>query len=153
MKLFSLILVLFFSYTSVAQKLYFQGKVLFESIPLSQVEIINKNLKTVIKTDFYGNFKIPVEDLNEIIIHHEGYQDVFYTYKNDFVGEVTILLPKKAIEIELVVVDTERKEFEIKYYREYFEKNKLIQDGAIENGVDFVAIFKMLNKNKIASVD
>lgn len=153
MKLFSLILVLFLSYTSVAQRLYFEGKVLFESIPLSQVEIINKNLKTVIKTDSYGNFKIPVEDFNEIIIHHEGYQDVFYTYKNDFDGEVTIQLPKKENEIELVVVDNTRNEFEIKYYRQYLEKKKLFPDGAIENGIDFVAVFKMLSNNKIAFVD
>ncbi len=153
MKFFSLTLLLFLSCISMAQKLYFEGKVVFESIPLSQVEIINKNSKTVIKTDFYGNFKIPVEDLNEIIIHYEGYQDVFYTYKNDFTGEVVIQLPKKESEIELVVVDNKRKEFEIKYYRQYLEKNKLYPDGAIENGIDFVAVFKMLGKNKIASVD
>lgn len=153
MKVFGLIFVLFLSCTSVAQRLYFKGKVLFETVPLSQVEIINKNLKTVIKTDFYGNFKIPVEDLNEIIIHHEGYHDVFLTYKNDFDGEVTIQLPKKENEIELVVVDNTKNEFKIKYYREYLEKKKLFPDGAIENGIDFVAIFKKLSKNKMAFID
>ncbi len=153
MKIFNLILVLFLSCTSVAQRLYFEGKVLFETIPLSQVEIINKNLKTVIKTDFYGNFKIPVENLNEIIIHYEGYQDVFYTYKNDFAGEVIIQLPKKDNEIELVVVDNTRNEFKIKYYQQYLEKKKLFPDGAIENGIDFVAIFKKLSKNKIAFIN
>lgn len=138
----------FFCWIGFSQQTSLKGKVLIDSLPLSDVEVINKQLKTITNTDLKGEFEILIEENNTIAFFKKRY--VFHPVVVD-----SILMQKKYIEIKLikeerqieeVVISNEKLFPKIKVERQYKERLYAIPDGSIQNGVDFVAVFKLVGK-------
>lgn len=157
MKVLVSIVFSLFCFIGNAQKRYFEGKVFANSIPMAQVEIININLKTVVKTDRLGNFTIPVQQNDELIIHREGFEDVVYKVDLNENDENEFQLTQIDKKIEEIIIEKKAIDLNYSYERQYVEKVKLFPDGAIENGIDFVELSKILKKkikkDKMASRD
>ena len=138
----------FFYWFGFSQQTHLKGKVLIDSLPLSHVEVINKQLKIVSYTDSKGEFEILIEENNNVAFYKKGY--VFQLILVD-----SILLQKKYLEIKLlneerlieeVIITNEKLIPIIKLEREYQERKFAIPDGSIQNGIDFIAVFKLISK-------
>jgi hypothetical protein len=63
----------FFCWIGFSQQAPLKGKVLIDSLPLSDVEVINKQLKTVTYTNSKGEFEILMEENNNLAFFKKGY--------------------------------------------------------------------------------
>jgi len=138
-----------------------KGKVLANNLPIQNVEVINMSRKEVITTNVEGVFEINATTGNWISFYHKNY-DVVKIYVDslfDFNKKFEIQLFEKSIKIEEVVV--EKKESFLKGLKTgmpvipYNKPNVYFNDGSIPNGMNFMAIGKMIiglfkNKDKAA---
>ena len=138
----------FFCWIGFSQQASLKGKVLIDSLTLSDVEVINKQLKTVTYTNSKGEFEILMEENNTIAFFKKGY--VFHTVVVDSMllqkNYIEIKLIKEERQIEEVIISNEKLFPKIKVEHQYQERKFTIPDGSIQNGVDFIAVFKLVGK-------
>jgi hypothetical protein len=136
-----------------------RGKVVNNDNPISGIEVINLMAKSTTTTDANGTFSILVKNKDVLVfiskdfVQKELYVDEERIDKNNF----TISLPKKAKQLEEVVVTGKtaiasstnmQRILDQKYVADAqtSPKNRFIYDGTIENGMDFVRMYKDLLK-------
>lgn len=138
----------FFCVLGYSQQVVLKGKITLDLLPVSDVEVINKQLKNIVYSDENGEFEIPIESENNLAFYKKGYR--FQPILVD-----SVLLQKKYIEIKLlkeerlieeVVISNKKIIPNIKVERQYQERKFAIPDGSIQNGVDFIAFFKLVGK-------
>lgn len=130
------------------------------NFPISNVEVINISSKEVMSTNLDGLFEIKATTGNWITFYHKNY-DVVKIYVDslfDFNKSLEIKLSEKTIRIEEVVVEKKQPFLKgLKTGMPVILDNKPsvhFNDGSIPNGMDFIAIGKMIvglfkNKDKI----
>lgn len=138
----------FFCVLGYSQQVVLKGKITLDLLPVSDVEVINKQLKNIVYSDENGEFEIPIENENNLAFYKKGYR--FQPILVD-----SVLLQKKYIEIKLlkeerlieeVVISNKKIIPNIKVEKQYQERKFAIPDGSIQNGVDFIAVFKLVGK-------
>lgn len=127
------------------------------NFPISNVEVINISSKEVMSNNPDGVFEIKATTGNWITFYHKNY-DVVKIYVDslfDFNKSLEIKLSEKTIRIEEVVVEKKQPFLKgLKTGMPVILDNKPsvhFNDGSIPNGMDFIAIGKMivgLFKNK-----
>lgn len=129
-------------------------------LPISNVEVINISNKEVVTTNSDGVFEIKATKGNWISFYHKNY-DVVKLYVDslfDYNSTLEIKLTEKTIKIEEVLVEKKQPFLKgMKYGMPVIPYNKPsvhFNDGSIPNGMDFMAIGKMIiglfkNKDKI----
>lgn len=129
-------------------------------LPISNVEVININSKEVVTTNSDGVFEIKATKGNWISFYHKNY-DVVKVYVDslfDYTSTLKIKLAEKTIQIEEVLVEKKQPFLKgMKYGMPVIPYNKpsvQFNDGSIPNGMNFIAIGKMIiglfkNKDKI----
>ena len=129
-------------------------------LPISNVEVINISSKEVVTANSDGVFEIKATKGNWISFYHKNY-DVVKLYVDslfDYNSTLEIKLTEKTIKIEEVLV--EKKQPFLKGMKHgmpvipYNKPSVHFNDGSIPNGMDFMAIGKMIiglfkNKDKI----
>ena len=137
-----------------------KGKVIANNLPIHNVEVINITSKEVINTNAEGFFEIKATTGNWISFYHRDY-DVVKIYVDslfDFNKNLEIELFEKSTKIEEVIV--EKQQPFLKGLKTgmpvipYNKPNVQFNDGSIPNGMNFMAIGKMIiglfkNKDKI----
>jgi hypothetical protein len=138
-----------------------KGKVISNTIPIPNVEVINTNNKEVINTNEVGAFEMKVSISNWITFYHKDY-DVVKIYIDslfDFNKSLEIELFQKSTKIEEVLVEKQQALVKgMKYGMPVIPNNKpsvQFNDGSIPNGMDFMKIGKLLiglfkDKDKVA---
>ena len=130
------------------------------ALPVAAVEVINVSYKELVTTNAEGFFEIKATKGNWISFYHKNY-DVVKIYVDslfDFNKSLEINLSEKSIKIEEVIV--EKKQPFLKGLKTgmpvilYNKPSVHFNDGSIPNGMDFIAIGKMIiglfkNKDKI----
>ena len=129
-------------------------------LPISNVEVINISSKEVVTANSDGVFEIKATKGNWISFYHKNY-DVVKLYVDslfDYNSTLEIKLTEKTIKIEEVLVEKKQPFLKgMKYGMPVIPYNKPsvhFNDGSIPNGMDFMAIGKMIiglfkNKDKI----
>lgn len=137
-----------------------KGKVMANDLPISNVEVINISSKEVVTANSDGVFEIKATKGNWISFYHKNY-DVVKLYVDslfDYNSTLEIKLTEKTIKIEEVLVEKKQPFLKgMKYGMPVIPYNKPsvhFNDGSIPNGMDFMAIGKMIiglfkNKDKI----
>ena len=129
-------------------------------LPINNVEVINISSKEVVTANSDGVFEIKATKGNWISFYHKNY-DVVKLYVDslfDYNSTLEIKLTEKTIKIEEVLV--EKKQPFLKGMKHgmpvipYNKPSVHFNDGSIPNGMDFMAIGKMIiglfkNKDKI----
>lgn len=137
-----------------------KGNVRANNLPIHNVEVINSSKKEVVNTNSEGVFEIKATTGNWITFYHKNY-DVVKIYVDslfDYSKSLEIKLSEKSIKIEEVLV--EKKQPFLKGLKTgmpvlpYNKPSVHFNDGSIPNGMDFIAIGKMIiglfkNKDKI----
>lgn len=139
------------------------GKVLYGQTALSGIDIVNLNSKKSSTTDSNGDFSILVKTGDVLFVISKEYVDrkIILTQENLDKGNLAIQLEKKPIELDDVEITT-TPSVKFKVSQADLDAGKLakqartlkvvnVYDGTIENGIDFVRIFKGLRnlfKNK-----
>lgn len=137
-----------------------KGNVRATNLPISNVEVINSSKKEVVTTNSEGVFEIKAETGNWLIFYHKNY-DVVKIYVDslfDYSKILEINLSEKSTQIEEIIV--EKKQPLLKGLKTgmpvipYNKPSVQFNDGSIPNGMDFIAIGKMIgrlfkNKDKI----
>ncbi|MBC5835855.1 carboxypeptidase-like regulatory domain-containing protein [Flavobacterium sp. F372] len=137
-----------------------KGNVRATNLPISNVEVINSSKKEVVTTNSEGVFEIKAATGNWLIFYHKNY-DVVKIYVDslfDYSKNLEIKLSEKSTQIEEVIV--EKKQPFLKGLKTgmpvipYNKPSVQFNDGSIPNGMDFIAIGKMIgrlfkNKDKI----
>lgn len=143
-----ILFLFFFCSVSNSQSVLLKGKVLQDDVPISNVEVINKQLNNISLTNVLGEFEIPVERENNLAFFKNGYDFQTIIIDEELLESkyLTIRLVKKEQLIEEVVVKKQTTIPIIKVERQYQERKFAIPDGSIQNGVDFVQVFKLLSK-------
>lgn len=138
-----------------------KGKVTTSNLPIANVEVINVNSKEVINTTTEGTFEIKATTSNWITFYHKEY-DIVKIYVDslfDYNKILEVQLFHKSTKIEEVLV--EKKQPFLKGLKTgmpvipYNKPSVNFIDGSITNGMDFIAIGKMIgglfkNKDKIS---
>jgi hypothetical protein len=130
------------------------------NLPINNVEVINISSKEVINTNIEGVFEIKATKGNWITFYHKNYDTVkiYVDSLFDFNKSLDIQLFEKSIKIEEVLVEKKQPFLKgMKYGMPVIPYNKPsvhFNDGSIPNGMDFIAIGKMIiglfkNKDKI----
>lgn len=129
-------------------------------LPINNVEVINISSKEVVTANSDGVFEIKATKGNWISFYHKNY-DVVKLYVDslfDYNSTLEIKLTEKTIKIEEVLVEKKQPFLKgMKYGMPVIPYNKPsvhFNDGSIPNGMDFMAIGKMIiglfkNKDKI----
>lgn len=160
MKIKITLFLLCFGYFQISFSQSIKGKVFSNNLPIHNVEVINTNYKEVINTNQEGVFEIKAATGNWITFYHKNY-DVLKIYVDslfDYSKSLEIKLSEKSIKIEEVLV--EKKQPFLKGLKTgmpvipYNKPSVSFNDGSIPNGMDFIAIGKMIiglfkNKDKI----
>ena len=133
------------------------GKIIYQDLILKGVEVINFNSKKIVITNDAGEFKIPANLGDELIILTDKYLNtsVVISSKN-FNKNIIINLTEKAIELDEVEITTQQKMKPIITYED-LAMIKIAKDnarpqptgvytGEMVNGADFVQIAKMIGK-------
>ena len=129
------------------------------NLPISSVEVINNSNKEVVNTNAEGVFEIKASSGNWITFYHKNYEVVklYVDSLFDFNKSLDIVLFEKSIKIEEVVVEKKQPFLKgMKYGMPVLPYNKPsvhFNDGSIPNGMDFIAIGKLIiglfvNKDK-----
>lgn len=130
----------------------FKGKVISNNLPIQNVEVINVSSKEVVNTNVEGFFEIKVSAGNWIAFYHKDY-DVVKIYVDslfDYNKSLEIELFQKSTKIEEVIVEKQQPFLKgMKYGMPVIPYNKpsvQFNDGSIPNGMNFIAIGKMIGK-------
>ncbi|MFN3967767.1 hypothetical protein [Flavobacterium sp.] len=139
------------------------GKVLSEGKAIGNIDIVNTNSKKSSTTDSNGNFSILAKMGDELFVISKEYvnRKMMLTQENLDKGNLVIQLEKKPIELDDVEITT-TPSVKFKLSQADLDTGKLakqtkalkvvnVNDGIIENGVDFVRLAKGLRnlfKNK-----
>lgn len=135
------------------------GKVMNNDNPIAGIEVINLMTKSSTTTDATGSYSISAKNKDVLVfiskdfVQKELYVDQERIAKNNF----TISLPKKVEQLQEVVVTSKtalasgtniQRIIDQKYVddEKSSPKNRFIYDGTIENGMDFVRMYKDLLK-------
>ncbi len=129
------------------------------NLPISSVEVINNSNKEVVNTNAEGVFEIKASSGNWITFYHKNYEVVklYVDSLFDFNKSLDVVLFEKSIKIEEVVVEKKQPFLKgMKYGMPVLPYNKPsvhFNDGSIPNGMDFIAIGKLIiglfvNKDK-----
>jgi hypothetical protein len=142
-----------------------RGKVLSGETPLSNIDIVNMNSKKSVTTDSFGNFNILAKTGDELFIISKEYVDkkTVLTQEQANQNNILIYLEKKPVVLDDVTITT-MPSIKFKLTQSDIDAGKLskqakalkvqnVYDGTIENGVDFIRLFKGLinlfkNKDK-----
>lgn len=130
------------------------------NLPISNVEVINMNSKEVVNTNVEGVFEINASKGNWITFYHKNYdvEKIYIDSLFNYNATLEIKLFEKTIKIEEVIV--EKKQPFLKGLNTampvtpYNKPSVHFNDGSIPNGMNFMAIGKMLvglfkNKDKV----
>lgn len=147
-----LICVIAFGNMILAQEKKITGKVLSEGFPVKEIEVINSRNKSTVKTNTMGEFTIPANKNDELIVYSDKYQVKKIKLKEkDFVSQALVIeLSKKTIELKEVEV---KKATELNVDVSYdalkaveIEKQQSrpkplgVYTGETYNGIDFVKV-------------
>ncbi|WP_395046162.1 carboxypeptidase-like regulatory domain-containing protein [Flavobacterium sp.] len=133
------------------------GKVVNNEAPIKGVEVISLNTKKNTITDRNGHFSIIVNPKDILIFVSKHYETKRVSLdSNHFENyDFTITLTQKKEQLEEVVItsiatprfDSQKIVDGSHFYNlQSSPKNRLIYDGTIENGIDFVRIYKDVQK-------
>ncbi len=156
-KILPLYIVLFTAHFGFSQNTKtLQGKVLFKENPLRDVEIISWNKKTITKSNAAGVFYIETEENDTLYFLSKNHLDKKIGIKtSDFQLDIfRVYLTEKTIDLEEITI-VKNKSFGIKLSQAEIDgaklqrnsssiANKAVYMGTIENGIDFIRIFKGL---------
>ncbi|SFA86036.1 CarboxypepD_reg-like domain-containing protein [Flavobacterium swingsii] len=133
------------------------GKVVNNEKPINGIEVINLSTKNSTITNKEGRFSITGNPKDVLVFISKNYEPkkVFLDQKN--IGNIgfTISLVQKIEQLEEVVItmDTKpqfnsQKIVDGKYFddAQSSPKNRYVYDGSIENGIDFVRLYKEVSK-------
>lgn len=157
-----LFLVSFFLIIQVAfsqAKKQLMGKVLCKNLPVV-ADIVNPNSKQMMTTNDKGEFSVLAKagDVLVFIATDYEYHRVELTQEDINKNNLVVNLTKKAIALREVVIkkntvqpkisSNTQKYVDQKYAPDQYtsQKNKLIYDGTIENGIDFMRLGKDIIK-------
>jgi len=155
MKISLLLFCFFFLTYCFSQNI--KGKVIVNNLPISNVEVINISSKEVVITNSEGVFEIKAITGNWISYYHKNYEvvKIYVDSLFDFSKNLEIELFEKSTNIEEVVVKKNQPFLKGMTYGmpvlPYNKPSVHFNDGSIPNGMDFIAIGKMiigLFKNK-----
>lgn len=146
---------LFFSLLGFSQSgKLLQGKVLSEGKAVGLVDVVNMNSKKSSTTDSEGNFSLWVTAGDELYFLSKDYTDLkmVITAADLNQNPLVIILTKKPIELEDVEI-VKKSSLKVQITQGDIDAIKLskqanalkvvnVYDGTIENGVDFVRMFK-----------
>jgi len=155
---------LFFSILGFSQSgKLLHGKVLSEGKAVGLVDVVNMNSKKSSTTDSDGNFSLWIEAGDELYFLSKDYSDLkkVITTTDLTQNPLVIILTKKPIELEDVEI-VKKSSLKVQISQADIDAIKLtkqsqalkvvnVYDGTIENGVDFVRMFKGISnwfKNK-----
>ncbi|MFN3753099.1 hypothetical protein [Flavobacterium sp.] len=139
------------------------GKVLFGQTPLTTIDVVNLNSREITTTDMNGHFSISAKVKDTLFIISKAYADRRIALTQELLNQnnLIIYLEKKPIELDDVEITTTQSvkikisQADIDAIKIAKDANKLkvlnVNDGTIENGIDFVRMGKgLLNlfKNK-----
>ena len=157
MKIKITLLLLCFCYFQNYFSQNIKGKVVSNNLPINNVEVINVSSKEITTTITDGVFEIKATTSNWITFYHKDY-DVVKIYVDslfDFNKSLEIKLSEKSTQIEEVVIEKKQPFLKgLKTGMPVISNNKpnvQFYDGSIPNGMDFIAIGKMIGglfKNK-----
>lgn len=135
----------------------FYGKVVNNGNPIKGIEVISLNTKKTAISDKNGLFTITVTTKDVLVFVSKYYEtkriflDSGHLQDNNF----TISLTQKEEQLEEILItsvttpkfDSRKIIDESHFYNvESSPKNRLVYDGTIENGIDFVRIYKDVQK-------
>ena len=152
------ILLLFTQFVFSQTSKTLQGKVFFKENPVRDVEVINWNKKTITKSDANGIFYIETAENDTLYFLSKNHLDKKVNVRkvdirsNDF----KVYLVEKTIDLEELTI-IQSKSAGLKVTQGDIDQtllqkeasrpvNKSVNMGTIENGMDFVKIFKGLAK-------
>lgn len=133
--------------------MFVHGKVVNNDIPIKNAEVISLNTKNIVLTDDNGLFSIIVKPKDILVVGVKGYEPkriVLDPSRSENYYVKVILVPSRDELEEIVVTSFVRPKFDSQKIvnTQYFDdnisspKNRLIKDGTIENGINFVHLFK-----------
>lgn len=133
--------------------MFVHGKVAHNDVPLKGVEVISLSTKNIVITDSKGLFSIIVKPKDILIVGVKGYEPkriVLDPSRAENYYVKVVLVPSRDELEEIVVTSFVRPKFDSQKIvdTQYFDdnisspKNRLIKDGTIENGINFVRLFK-----------
>jgi len=152
-----------FSYSQTNKAL--KGRVMSDSLLLPNIEVVNTTSHKSTITDTYGEFVLEAKANDSILFHHKEYQLKRIKLKSaDFTsGTFSVKMDKKPEELNEVVIQQISGGWNIKPEWQPSKAAKVqgVNDGTITNGMDFVAIGKMIfgglfkskDKNDIPEID
>lgn len=133
--------------------MFVHGKVVNNDIPIKGVEIISLNTKNIVITDGNGLFSIIVNPKDILVVGLKGYEPkrivLDPSRAENYYVKVQLVPLRDELE-EIVVTSFVRPKFDSQKIvdTQYFDdnitspKNRLIKDGTIDNGINFVRLFK-----------
>lgn len=133
--------------------MFVHGKVVNNDVPIKGVEIISLNTKNIVVTDSNGLFSIIVNPKDVLVVGVKGYEPkriVLDPSRAENYYIKVVLVPSRDELEEIVVTSFVRPKFDSQKIidTQYFDdlhstpKNRLIKDGTIENGINFVRLYK-----------
>lgn len=160
MKIKTTHILFFLSFFQICVSQNIKGKIIGDSLPIADVEVINTTTKDVVNSNSDGSFEIKANIGNWVTFYHKDY-DVVKIYVDslfDFNKSLDVKLYIKSTKIEEVVV--EKKQPFLKGLGvgmpviPYNKPSVQFNDGSIPNGINFIAVGKMLiglfkNKDKM----
>jgi len=141
---------------SQTQKLL-SGVVKTDDFPLKGIEIINQTTQNVAVSDDYGRFSILATEKDKILFYGiDYYQKTISVNAQSFAEKFVVLLSKKPIEIDEVIVEKKENPWSSDYMSKIMDKqyvddlqtspkNTLVYDGQTM-GVDFVKVGQLVSK-------
>lgn len=152
-----------FNYSQANKSL--KGTITSDNLLLPNVEVVNITTHKNSVTDTNGKFEIEAKVNDSILFHHKEYQLKRIKLKSaDFTsGTFSVKMDKKPEELNEVVIQQISGGWNIKPEWQPSKAAKVqgVNDGTITNGMDFVAIGKMIfggllkrkDKNDIPEID
>lgn len=158
-KLFLFLFVCISQFTYSQTRKLLRGKVMSESFLLQNVDVVNKTAETNTKTNEKGEFILAASANDSILFYDKDYhlKGIKLTLDNLETNNIIVQIDKKPEELKEIVIRKistdwefnkkweQIKRDEVAVYRKANTlKNPGVNDGTIENGMDFVKIGKML---------
>ncbi len=133
--------------------MFVHGKVVNNDIPIKGVEVISLNTRNVVITDSNGLFSIIVNPKDVLVFGIKGYEPKRIVLDPSRAENyyVKVVLAPSRDELEEILVTSfvspkfdSQKITDTQYFDDFNSspKNRLIKDGTIENGINFIRLFK-----------